>query len=158
MSENEPREEYSNRWFCRNIFTPIENWKVEPDFTATHLSAGKWPQGIMVHVKPLNGKLNIMIVWVSGPEFHLLCADLGSGRGGSGPLLDLNPGLGVQVGEAGGEALGHRLEVGDVWLSLVLVLHGCGSPGRPCSRHFIRLLLLQIREIANCQLKWHLII
>lgn len=42
---------------------------------------------------------------------HLLCAALGPGWRGSRPLLHLNPGLGVQVGEAGREALGHRLEV-----------------------------------------------
>lgn len=49
-----------------------------------------------------------------GPEFHLLPADLGSGWRGSWPLLDLNPGLRVQVGKAGRQALGHRLEVGNV--------------------------------------------
>lgn len=43
--------------------------------------------------------------------FHLLCADLGSGGGGSRPLFDLYPGLGVQVWETGRETPGHRLEV-----------------------------------------------
>lgn len=66
--------------------------------------------------------------------FHLLCADLGSGWGGSWPLFDLYPGLGVQVWETGREAPGHRLEVWRVWFNLGLLLYWAGGRGRTCRR------------------------
>lgn len=94
--------------------------------------------------------------WVCCPERHLLCADLWSGRGGSGSLLDLDPGLRVQVGEAGGEALGHRLEVGDVWISLGLMLYWCGGSGRPC-RHILYddvKRILRLFNLDSWQIRW----
>jgi len=57
-------------------------------------------------------------------------ADLGSSWGGPGPLLDLDPGLRLQVWKAGGEALGHGLQVGDIRLCLVLLPGPSGSSGR----------------------------
>lgn len=66
--------------------------------------------------------------------FHLLCADLGSGWGGSWPLFDLYPGLGVQVWETGREAPGHRLEVWHVWFNLGLLLYWAGGHRRTCRR------------------------
>ena len=46
-----------------------------------------------------------------GEDEHGTPTDLGSRWGGPGPLLHLDPGLRVQVGQAGGEALGHGLQV-----------------------------------------------